>query len=158
MKPRRLGPVDGSNRNKILKAHKDDSYENETIAYISYLHLRNGDINTPVTFSQECLCAHNYKRHLHNVTKLLWSVELSKEAQNRADILASMGVFSESEKRNKDENIYVDNIVDLSTSCRRAVESWYTESNKYNYTQNKVSNDTGVKFIYLFIYLKYLNL
>ena len=151
MKPRILGPVDGSNRKKILKAHKDESYENETTAYISYLHLRNGHIDTPVTFSQECLCAHNYKRRLHNVPKLRWSDKLSKEAQNRADTLASMGVFSDSGKRNKDENIYVDSIVDLSTSCRRAVESWYAESKKYNYTQNKVSNDTGAKFNYLLI-------
>jgi hypothetical protein len=76
----------------------------------------------------------------------LWSAELAKEAQNRADELASMGIFTESDirMRNKDENIYVDNIVDLSSSCSRAVESWYAESKSYNYTQNDISDDTGL--------------
>lgn len=134
------GSVDGSGRNNKLEVHKkDESYKNETIEY-----TRNGSINTPVIFLRECLCAHNYKRRLHDVPRLRWSAELAKEAQNRADELASVNISIESEIVNKDENIYVDRIVDLSTSCPRAVEFWYAESEKYNYIQNDLSNDTGL--------------
>ena len=154
-KSRRLGPGHGSNRHNILKMYKNESHKNEPMAHISYLHLRNGNINTPMTFSQQCLCAHNYIRRLHNVPKLRWSVELSREAQNQADKLASMIVSSDLKK--KDENIYVDSIVDLSTSCRRAVQFWYSESKKYNYTENRVSNDTGIKLIICeLVYIRYM--
>ena len=140
--------VGGSNRNDTnLEAHtKNERYNNDVNGYIRYIHLRNGRIDTPLTFLRKCTCAHNYKRRLHDASRLLWSAELAKEAQNRADELASMGIFTESDirMRNKDENIYVDNIVDLSSSCSRAVESWYAESKSYNYTQNDISDDTGL--------------
>ena len=131
--------LDGSVRN--LEAHSKNGHDR--IGYISHIHLRNGSINTPLTFLHKCLCAHNYKRRLHNAPRLKWSAKLAEEAQNQADQLASMSKSAESEIANKDENIYVDYIVDLSTSCSRAVEFWYAEIKNYNYSQNDLSKDTG---------------
>ena len=136
--------LDGTVRKNNLEAHtKNRRYNNDQIGYISHIHLRNGSINTPLTFLHKCLCAHNYKRRLHDAPRLKWSDKLAEEAQNQADQLASMGKSAESEIANKDENIYVDYIVDLSTSCSRAVEFWYAESKNYNYTQNDRSKHTG---------------
>ena len=131
------------------KNDKSETYKNEfviknrTIKNKSYLYLRNGYINTPLKFARECLCAHNHKRRLHDTANLRWSDDLGKEAQERADELALMNINSETEIARKDENIYVDTIVDLSKSCSRAVEHWYMENRKYDYSQNDATNHTG---------------
>ena len=141
---RTAASVDGSGRNNLEAHKKNESYKNVVNKYKNYLHIQNGSIIIPAAFFRECLCAHNYKRRLHDAPRLQWSAELAKEAQNRADKLASIGVASESEIAKTDENVYVDNIVDVSTACPRAVEFWYAESKNYNYTQNDLSKGTGL--------------
>lgn len=123
--------------------NRKQSFKSKEVEHISYLHLRNSVINTPQIFLRECLCAHNYKRRIHGVPKLQWSTELATKAQNRANQLASIDISNDSEIMKEDENIYVDSVVDLSTSCPRAVESWYREGENYNYSQNDPAHQTG---------------
>lgn len=129
---------------EINRSNMKKSFKSEVAEHISYLYQRNGVINTPQTFLRECLCAHNYKRHIHGVSKLQWSTELATRAQNRANQLASIDISSDPEVTEEDENIYVGSVVDLSTSCPRAVEAWYRESENYNYSQNDRAHQAGL--------------
>lgn len=136
-----FGPTDKSKMNKKDEKNKRNGY----------LRLRSGNINTPVTFSRECLDAYNNKRRLHNIPKFQWSADLAREAQVRADELAKMNISDKIESVHRDENIYVDSFVDLSTSCTRAVETWYEESKKRYYTKSpKLADDTGLLHFYLY--------
>lgn len=138
---RTAGVVNGSYRG-------NEKHENKTLGLKSQLHLGNGYIKTPITFIRECLCAHNHKRRLYGVPSMQWSAKLTKDAQHRADELALINSSSISkQKLNENENIYVDKIVDPSTSCPRAVEFWYRKSDKvgkHYHSQSDLSRNTGL--------------
>lgn len=131
-------------RESGLQSQKD-SKADQNQRVVSYLNFTRGNINTPTLFSRECLCAHNYKRQAHGMPSLKWSADLATQAQNWANEVASGQTFPQKLRNKSGENIYIsEGIVDLSTSCLMAVNSWYNEGKDYNYKKPGLSSQTGL--------------
>ena len=104
-------------------------------------------INEDLTNS---LKVHNQERELLGLSKLEWSTDLQKDAENYAKYLARTDTFKHSQQNNQGENLYlsyysktVNNItsnVFSKTPLKDASFAWYNEIKDYSYSAIKMDS------------------
>lgn len=99
------------------------------------------------TLRQQALVSTNEKRALYCVPNLVSNSSLNQLAQDYADYLAANNLFEHNSGRPSGvgENLFRLSRSSAITSFNgsRAVESWFSEITKYNYSDPQYSSGTG---------------
>merc|ERR1712117_1008488 len=82
----------------------------------------------------EILNRHNNYRKKHRAPSLQIRDDLNKSAQKHADYLSKSGNFKHSRTPNVGENLFYCTGSNSEHSLRDAVDSWYSESRNYNFS------------------------
>lgn len=101
----------------------------------------------PSDSQKYCLEVHNKFRESHNAPPLQWSSELTRDAQEWANRLASLDQFHHDpnlQAKDQGENLYYQSPPERlcnygesgpeCLSCEHVVGAWYNEKNDYDYT------------------------
>ncbi|XP_022786749.1 Golgi-associated plant pathogenesis-related protein 1-like [Stylophora pistillata] len=101
----------------------------------------------PSDSQKYCLEVHNKFRESHNAPPLQWSSELTRDAQEWANRLASLDQFHHDpnlQAKGQGENLYYQSPPERlcnygesgpqCLSCEHVVGAWYNEKNDYDYT------------------------
>ncbi|KAL1261625.1 hypothetical protein QQF64_006890 [Cirrhinus molitorella] len=95
------------------------------------------------SFKQEFLEAHNQYRKQHQAPALTYSDELCSAAQKWADHLLSINTLGHSETDNGENVFYSFSSVKKTPEGKVAVDSWYSEIKKYNFSSPGFQSGTG---------------
>ncbi|XP_029109052.1 GLI pathogenesis-related 2 isoform X2 [Scleropages formosus] len=103
----------------------------------------DGQSSASSSFEKEFLESHNSYRQKHGAPPLKMSRDLCSSAQAWADRLLSMRTLQHSNTENGENLFYTQSSVPKKVTGKEAVDNWYSEIKKYNFSRPGFVSGTG---------------